>query len=103
MYDIWLPHKIASLLEGIGDKWLIYSKSVFIVEKNEIIPGQMLNESGVVPANYKGILLANFVTGHTVLFNSEFVGYFLPFPEKGFYDWWMGFIALYHNKAIFLN
>ena len=63
----------------------------------------MLNESGIVPLDYKGILLANFVTGHTVLFKREFVNYFLPFPDAGFYDWWMGFVALYHHKAIFLN
>jgi hypothetical protein len=82
---------------------LIYSKSVFIDEQNEVIPGQTLNESGIVPSNYKGMLLANFVTGHTVLFKREFINYFLPFPGKGFYDWWIGFIALYHHKAFFLN
>lgn len=101
--DIWLAGKIEALINGIADNWLIYSKSIFIDEKNEVIPGQMLNESGIVPLNYKGILLANFVTGHTVLFKREFINYFLPFPEKGFYDWWMGFVALYHNKAFFLN
>lgn len=101
--DIWLRAKIATLIENIADNWLIYSKSVFIDESNEQRPGQMLNESGIVPVNYKGILLANFVTGHTVLFKREFMDYFLPFPENGFYDWWMGFIALYHQKAVFLN
>ncbi|MBS1521294.1 MAG: glycosyltransferase [Bacteroidetes bacterium] len=101
--DIWLPNKIEALVKDIADNWLVYSKSEFINEKNEVLPGQMLNESGVVPLNYKGILLANFVTGHTVLFKRNFIDYFLPFPEKGFYDWWMGFIALYHHKAVFLN
>jgi len=101
--DIWLPGKIEALMKNIGNNWLIYSKSVFINEKNEAMADGMLNESGIVPLNYKGILLANFVTGHTVLFKREFVNYFLPFPEKGFYDWWMGFVALYHHKAVFLN
>lgn len=101
--DIWLPGKIETLVKNISNNWLIYSKSVFINEKNEVMPGQMLNESGVVPLNYKGILLANFITGHTMLFKQEFVDYFLPFPEKGFYDWWIGFVALYHHKAVFLN
>ena len=101
--DIWLPGKIEALIKNIADNWLIYSKSVFINEKNKVIPGQMLNESGIVPLDYKGMLLANFVTGHTVLFEREFINYFLPFPEAGFYDWWMGFVALYHQKAVFLN
>lgn len=101
--DIWLPGKIEALIKNVADNWLTYSKSVFVDENNEVIPGQMLNESGIVPLNYKGILLANFVTGHTVLFTRAFINYFLPFPGKGFYDWWMGFVALYHGKAVFLN
>ena len=101
--DIWLPGKIEAMVKNIADNWLIYSKSVFINDKNEVMTDRMLNESGIVPVNYKGILLANFVTGHTVLFKREFIDSFLPFPETGFYDWWMGFVALYHDKAIFLN
>ena len=38
-----------------------------------------------------------------LIFKREFINYFLPFPEKGFYDWWMGFVSLYHQKATFLN
>jgi len=53
--------------------------------------------------NYKCTLLANFVTGHTVLFKKDFINYFLPFPHNGFYDWWMGLIALYHEEIIFLD
>jgi glycosyltransferase involved in cell wall biosynthesis len=101
--DIWLPNKIEALFKNINENWLIYSKSVFINEKNDILPARMLNESGMVPLNYKGLLLANFVTGHTVLFKRAFIDYFLPFPKNGFYDWWMGFVALYHHKAVFLN
>lgn len=101
--DIWLPNKIEASLKNINENWLIYSKSAFINEKNDILPGRILNESGIVPLNYKGLLLVNFVTGHTALFKRAFIDCFLPFPERGFYDWWIGFVALYHNKAVFLN
>jgi hypothetical protein len=49
------------------------------------------------------LLLANFITGHTTLFRREFVNYFLPIPSIGFYDWWIGFIALYYQKTTFLD
>jgi glycosyltransferase involved in cell wall biosynthesis len=105
--DIWLPQKIERLLNAIADNWLVFSNSVFINNNNELLDGKMLHNYSIAinkyMQSYKGILLANFVTGHTTLFKKEFVDYFLPFPEKGFYDWWMGFIALYHHKIVFLD
>jgi glycosyltransferase involved in cell wall biosynthesis len=101
--DIWLPQKIELLFNNIESKWLIFSNSSYINERNEIIPGEILNNFNQEINNYKGILLANFITGHTTLFKREFLDYFLPLPEEGFYDWWMGFVALYHQKATVLN
>jgi glycosyltransferase involved in cell wall biosynthesis len=105
--DIWLPMKIESLLNHIGDNWLIFSNSVFVNSSNEVMDGKMLHTYNIATNkymhNYKSILLSNFITGHTMLFKKEFIDYFSPFPEKGFYDWWMGFVALYHQKILFLN
>jgi glycosyltransferase involved in cell wall biosynthesis len=101
--DIWLPQKIESLLNHIGNNWLIFSNSAFINERNEIKDEKIVKVFNPAANNYKSILLANFVTGHTTLFKREFINYFLPFPEKGFYDWWMGFVALYHQKIIFFD
>ncbi len=101
--DIWLPQKMELLLNNINDKWLIFSNSSYINDRNETIPGEILNNFNLEINNYKGILLANFITGHTTLFKREFLDYFLPLPQEGFYDWWMGFVALYHQKAIFLD
>ncbi|HEY9003857.1 MAG TPA: glycosyltransferase family 2 protein [Mucilaginibacter sp.] len=103
--DIWLPEKIASLLENINDNWLIFSNSCYINERDERIREERTLVMGLDPAsvNYKSLLLTNYVTGHTTLFKREFISYFLPFPDKGFYDWWMGFIALYHHKIAFLD
>lgn len=101
--DIWLPHKIESLLNNIESKWLIFSNSSYINDDNEILEGSMLYSFNPAEHSYKCMLLANFVTGHTVLFKREFIDYFLPFPQNGFYDWWMGLIALYHKEIIFLD
>lgn len=56
-----------------------------------------------LPPNYKGILLRNHVTGHTSLMQRDFLNFVLPFPQEGYYDWWTGFVASYHNKIAFLD
>jgi len=101
--DIWLPHKIESLLNNIGDSWLIFSNSSLMDDKGADKQGEILLGHNPAIDGYKGLLLANFITGHTTLFKREFVNYFLPIPSIGFYDWWMGFVALYYQKITFLN
>jgi glycosyltransferase involved in cell wall biosynthesis len=101
--DIWLPQKIEQLLNTIADNWLVFSNSVFINDNNEIKEVRVLSKFNPAPHDYKSMLMDNFVTGRTTLFEREFADYFLPFPEKGLYDWWMGFIALYHHKIVFLD
>ena len=51
--------------------------------------------------SYKSILMENFFTGHTSLLNRKSMQNILPIPEFGFYDWWIGFVCLYHKKLIF--
>ncbi|MFI5451276.1 glycosyltransferase [Pedobacter sp. UC225_61] len=102
--DIWLPQKLELLLKNIGDNWLIFSNSEW-VDENEVSMGrQILKPSFTMnERDFRSILFYNSVTGHTVLFNKEFVDYFTPIPTLGYYDWWMGFVAMYHNKATCLN
>jgi glycosyltransferase involved in cell wall biosynthesis len=97
--DIWLPQKLQSLLDNIKNNWLIFSNSSYLGDSKQ---GRLLN-SFKLPANYKGILLRNHVTGHTSLMHRELLSFVLPFPKGGYYDWWMGFVASYHNKIAFLD
>lgn len=97
--DIWLPQKLQLLLGNIKHNWLIFSNSSYISDSKQ---GRLLN-SFKLPANYKGILLRNYVTGHTSLLHRDFLNAVLPFPNGGYYDWWMGFVASYHHKIAFLD
>lgn len=101
--DIWLPTKIAELMGAIGDQWLIFSNSRLIDEDDKAIEGTLLEDFSLERQSFKSISLNNFVTGHTTLFNRELLNYALPIPSTGYYDWWMGFIAIYHNKIKFLD
>src|ERR1700761_1761213 len=96
--DIWLPEKLQLLSEHVGDNWLIFSNSDFINNTD----GYKLVNDFKLPSDYKGILLFNYVTGHTTLISREFLKSVLPFPDDGYYDWWMGFVASYHHKIAFL-
>lgn len=102
--DIWKLDKISRLLENISCNWLIFSNSQFIDASDNLIDGQILkNDFSLGERDFRSLLFSNFVTGHTVLFTKEFLNYLLPIPNNGFYDWWMGFVALYHNKITCLN
>lgn len=99
--DVWLPDKLLLLAENMGDNWLIYSNSVRVDDKLSNTD-QLLNHHKL-SYDYKGILLSNYVTGHTVMICRELVNVALPFPENGYYDWWLGFVALYHKKIRYVD
>jgi glycosyltransferase involved in cell wall biosynthesis len=100
--DIWFPHKIETLYNNIGNNWLIFSNSEFISQTGER-SGKYLIEYLDFADDFRNVLFYNFITGHTSLLRKEIRDHILPVPEKGFYDWWIGFIALYHHKAFYLN
>jgi len=97
--DIWLPQKIQLLFDNIKSNWLLFSNSSYL---GDLKQGRLLN-SFKLPSTYKGILLRNHVTGHTSFMRRDFLNMVLPFPPDGYYDWWMGFVASYHNKIAFLD
>ena len=103
--DIWLPNKIERLLASLGNNFMVYANSAKIDDDNNFL-GSSILESDRHPKqynNYKNILINNFVTGHNVLFKKQAVDLILPFPDKGFYDWWMGFVMLYEGKLAYCN
>lgn len=102
--DIWNPLKIEELMDNIGDNWLIFSNSSYIDENNILTGDKLLDSSFKLKhISYKNFLMGNFVTGHTVLINRDFLNFCLPFPPIGFYDWWMGFVAAYHQRITYLD
>ena len=101
--DIWKKDKISTLHSNIGDNWVIFSNSDLVNEKEELLGEQLVKQVDLNNLSHKSFLFINHVTGHTSLFSREFLTYYLPIPAQGYYDWWMGFIAAYHRKIIFLN
>ena len=102
--DIWLESKLQSLIDHINDDWLIFSNSEWMNENGQLLGRQILaNNFKLKNRDFKSLLFSNIVTGHTTLFSRELLNYILPIPAKGYYDWWIGFVALYHHKITCLN
>lgn len=102
--DIWELNKLELLLDHIGDNWLIFSNSIFVDGQHNPLNKTLLKPTFELgKRDFRSLLFYNFVTGHTVLFKRSFISYVLPIPNSGYYDWWMGFIALYHQKIAYLN
>ncbi|GAA3977128.1 glycosyltransferase [Mucilaginibacter dorajii] len=101
--DIWDPQKIQILLENIGDSWLVFCNSVYINADGTPTDKKLLSNFSLIGKNYKALILNNYITGHNTLFIRDFLTYILPFPVIGFYDWWMGFIAFYHQRLTYVD
>jgi glycosyltransferase involved in cell wall biosynthesis len=102
--DIWLNCKLERLINNIGDNWLIFSNSEWVDEEGKKMDKKILADNfDLKLRTFKCLLFYNFVTGHTTLFSKSLLDYILPLPSNGYYDWWIGFVALYHNKITCLN
>lgn len=101
--DIWKKEKIEILYKNIGNNWVIFSNSELINEKEESLGKRLIEEVDLSKLSYRSFLYRNYVTGHNTFFHRAFLDYYLPIPEQGYYDWWMGFIAAYHRKLFFLD
>lgn len=100
--DIWELNKIEKLKNNIGDNWLIFSNSAIISSNGAIKERKLLCNFNYGNRSFRSMLLANFVTGHTCLMKRELFSKILPFPQQGYYDWWIGFVAIYHSKLTYL-
>jgi glycosyltransferase involved in cell wall biosynthesis len=101
--DIWLENKIERLLVSLEDNLMVYANSAHIDEQDNLLGTYLLDPNHINYNDYKNILLANFVTGHTILFRTEALDNLLPIPQYSFYDWWFGFIMLYEGKLAYCN
>ncbi|RYE14181.1 MAG: glycosyltransferase [Rickettsiales bacterium] len=101
--DIWKPFKLEVLFNNIKDNWLIFSNSSSIDQNGINTNKELLKSFSLSNRTYKSLLLNNWLTGHTVLFKQELLNYIMPFPENIFYDWWIGFVAIYHHKITYIK
>jgi glycosyltransferase involved in cell wall biosynthesis len=95
--DIWLPNKIETLVNEIGEYSLVCSDAKLIDNNENIIHNSFTIYSGRdIPSNniFEYLVFGNFVTGCTIMFDSKLVSKILPIPDiYPFHDWWFAIIA----------
>jgi glycosyltransferase involved in cell wall biosynthesis len=109
--DIWKPHKIARLVDRIGDATLIYCNVNEVLD----LDGQRRYENRFEPisrfARVHGsgrptryLIAENWVVSHGILFRRELLEHALPIPKhQRFHDGWLALVASKLNGIIYLN
>jgi glycosyltransferase involved in cell wall biosynthesis len=101
--DIWEFNKIQILKDSIAGNWLAFSNSTYINQQGKLTGKLLNNHLELSGKTFTDFITQNYVTGHTTLLSRELLQYILPIPEQGFYDWWIGFIAIYHQKIVYVD
>lgn len=102
--DIWLPHKLTTLLNEIGDNWLIHSDAVLInADKQEIQHSFSNSMKKISRNNLANILIGNTVTGCTCFIAKQLLSYALPFPKIHIHDHYLAIVAASFNKLAYCN
>lgn len=96
--DYWIPSKISTLVNGIGDCSLVYSDSQLIDPLGKELPLKMSSLKRQIA--YNSPLMYTFgawAPGHTMLFKKEVLETALPLSNWVTHDYLLGFSATCHN------
>lgn len=111
--DVWLPDKIRHSIEVMhvieqdnNQPVLIHSDLQVVDERLHQIDNSMVRYQGLRPEhqNFGRTLVANSVTGCTMLMNEALVRLATPVPEQAvMHDWWVAMVAAVGGKTRFLS
>lgn len=114
--DIWKEDKLEQCLNKLQEiefdiniPVLIHTDLTVVDEKKKIIASSMMCYQGIhhednVEEAKRVLLVQNYVTGCTVLFNKALRDKALPFPEKTImHDWWLALIAIFFGTVGYVN
>jgi glycosyltransferase involved in cell wall biosynthesis len=92
--DIWLPEKLSTLQQHIGNHLLVYSNSEFVDEKGNSLHKTTADISVMYSGRATtGFILWNTVWGHAMLIKKELLASCLPIPENVPHDIWFAYKA----------
>lgn len=92
--DVWLPEKIMTLCEQLGDNLLIYSRVQMIDAEGNQLQEVFPRVNRLDGACALSLLVDNCVTGHACLIQRELRDLALPFPPGvKAHDQWLALVA----------
>ncbi len=101
--DYWIPSKISTLVNGIGDCSLVYSDSQLMDPLGKGLPLKMSSLKRQIA--YNSPLMYTFgawAPGHTMLFKKEVLETALPLSNWVTHDYLLGFSATCHNGIAYI-
>jgi len=104
--DIWLPNKLQTLLENIGNATLIYSDSKLIDAHGNSLErtlSQKLKNNFISTTSPLPFIYDNCVSAHAILFKNELKKSIFPFPKHLYFDAWIAANAAMHHGIIYVN
>jgi glycosyltransferase involved in cell wall biosynthesis len=92
--DIWLPHKLRTQIDEIGDNLLTYSRVELIDVEGQAIDSRFPRVNRLDGACALSLLINNCVTGHACLIHRSLLDTALPFPGGlSAHDQWLAIAA----------
>jgi rhamnosyltransferase len=112
--DVWQPHKLARELEllqrrevetGPATPLLVHSDLTVVAEDLHVIHPSFLRFQHLrhqVEWPIGAMLVQNFVTGSTALFNNALLRAAVPMPQVVMHDWWLALCAAALGEILYL-
>lgn len=93
--DVFLPHKISTFMEHIGDFDLIYSQVKLVDAHLRPFEGRRFPDYNLLEGRcHMSLLFANCITGHASMIRRRLLKKALPIPNSvKFHDHWLGVVA----------
>lgn len=101
--DVWLPHKLKTMLELLCTHTLVLSDAVMVDDNMNVLENSFFafnhSGNGLLKNLYK-----NSYLGCCMAFNRSILDKALPFPKDiNMHDWWIGLIAEIYRDVYFSN
>jgi len=102
--DIWMPHKLETLLTQMGGNIAVYSDSI-LVDENGNSTGKKMSDikNQLTYHNCLMYTIGAWAPGHAMLFRKDLVEKCKPFPTIVTHDFWLGFVAACYGGIAYVN
>lgn len=92
--DIWLPHKLRTLIAAANGASLVYCDSLLVDEHNQPLGRRVSDSYRMIDgSDARSFALRNCVSGHALIARRELVLRALPLPAHIYHDHWLAFVA----------
>lgn len=102
--DIWSSDKLHILASSFTQgSSVVYCNSIRFKDTIPSNPLPSKKYRRVEGTCVKRLFLYNTFSGHAMMVKKEFLKNILPFPSKGYYDWWIAMVACCNGGLSYVN